>query len=334
MTKHSPIATPDQPQDSGRSLLERAARAYAFDDIFRASAPAPAPVPVESAPQIVTPPAPAPVAPAETVAPETDTQPVSAMPVHAPVWDGPVESVDTISLAEQGYIVPGGSVTAMSEEFRIVKRQLLRNVADIHGKSATKAHRILIGSALPGEGKTFCAVNLALSMAAEQDMDVLLVDADFGKPSVMKALGLERDGFVRAGLMDALLDPSIDVEGLVIRTDVPNLSVLPAGRAVNNDTEILASASTVKVLDALSTGHRDRIILFDSPPALAASPAAALATHVGQLLIIVRADQTSENALRDAVGLLSGCETIQLLLNGVKFSTSGRRFGSYYGKGA
>lgn len=290
------------------SLLERAAGIYDFGEALRGRA-APA---VDAG---AVPPAPAFVAP--------------AMPAFTPsTWTGPIQPVDRLALAEAGFILPDGPVTAIGEEFRIVKRELLA-IAAANAAVSPSGMRILICSAHPGEGKTFCAVNLALSLAAEKDIEVLLVDADFANPSVLSQLGLEGS----AGFMDALADPAVAVEECVIRTDIPALAVLPAGRQTNNDTEYLASSRMEMVLDRLAAGHPNRIILFDSPPLLAASPASVLAVHVGLALLVVRADRTPENALRDAAGLLKGCAQVQLLLNGVKFSASGRRFGTYYGKG-
>jgi len=195
------------------------------------------------------------------------------------------------------------------------------------GRTARHGERILVCSAHPGEGKTFCAVNLALSIAAEKDNEVLLVDADFAKPSVLSTLGLPGG----PGLMDALADPEVMVEECIIPTDIPGLSVLPAGNQTGSDTEYLASVRTRAILDRLTAQSPSRIVIFDSPPALAASPASELAMHVGQALMVVRADVTGEAALRDAVGILSGCADIKLLLNGTRFSPTGRRFGTYYG---
>ena len=213
-------------------------------------------------------------------------------------------------------------VSAIAEEFRIVKRQLLLAAV---GDPANRM--ILVCSPQPGDGKTFCAVNLALSLASERDVEVLLVDADFAKPSILSTLGLAGG----PGLMDALADPAIDVERLIIRTDVPKLSVLPAGTHSHDDTEHLASVRTAFVLKGLVERHPSRIVIFDSAPALAASPASVLALHTGQALMVVRADKTGESQLREALSLLGGCANIQLLLNGVSHSPGGRRFGSYYG---
>src|SRR4029078_8618038 len=132
----------------------------------------------------------------------------------------------------QGFIVPEGSVTATLEEFRIVKRQLLLQVADLRSQGAgSAAQGVLIRAPHAGEGKTYCAVNLALAIAAEKESEVLLVDADFAKPSVLGALGLPAG----RGAVDALADPSLDVAELVLGTDVPHLKVLPAGDATNRD---------------------------------------------------------------------------------------------------
>jgi exopolysaccharide/PEP-CTERM locus tyrosine autokinase len=215
----------------------------------------------------------------------------------------------------------------LAEEFRLVKRQLLLTARAIEESGGTRSQTILVCSAKPGEGKTFCSINLALSLAAERDVEVLLVDADFAKPDVMARLGLD-DG---PGLLDALADPAIDVETCIVRTDIPKLSLLPAGTRTNDDTELLTSRRTYQVLDALVSNDPSRIVIFDSPPALAASPASVLAAGVGQVMMVVRADHTGDSDLREAVQLLDGCAHIQLVLNSVTFTPGGARFGSYYG---
>ena len=250
-----------------------------------------------------------------------------AAPAVVPTRQG---TIDRERLAASGMIVPGAAVSGISEEYRIVKRELIRNFAGSGSRPVLpRGHRVLIGSANPGEGKTFSAVNLALSLAVETDHDVLLIDADIAKPSVLNALGLE-DG---PGLMDALADPHLPLGDCLIQTDIPGLKVMPAGTAHMHDTELLASARTETLLAQLEAGAPGRIIILDSPPVLAASPAAVLAGHVGQLIMVVRADTTLESALRDAIGLMGACPHIQLLLNGVKYSPGGRRFGTYYGQG-
>jgi exopolysaccharide/PEP-CTERM locus tyrosine autokinase len=319
MNKHTPIKPP-------ASLLERANELYDFGAALRGGAPAPAPIVDEQTVE---------TAPVKPVAPAVAPAAVMVSPTPAPRsptrGTKPVAKVDRERLLSLNFIDPYGSVTGLSEEFRIVKRQLLLAARGGKGVDAIPhGERILICSANPNEGKTFCAVNLALSMASEKDNRVLLVDADFAKPSVLARLGIEGG----RGLMDALADPAIDVEDLVIETDIEGLSILPAGAQTNQDTEYLAASRTAAVLDQLTRHDPSRIIIFDSPPALAASPASVLALHVGQAVMVVHADVTTDSALRDALSLLSGCEHIQLLLNRAKFSPTGRKFGNYYGYGA
>lgn len=270
--------------------------------------------------------APLPEVPAAVVLPplEPVRQPGIA-PARRPAVD-PVP-IDRTLLAEGGMLVPGGPVTALAEEFRLVKRQLLATAADVEKRDADAARMILICSAQPGDGKTFCAINLALSLATERDLNVLLVDADFAKPDILDRLGLQAE----RGLLDALSDPAIDVETLVIPTDVPQLSILPTGTRTTADTELLRSDHARAVLETLLAADPERIILFDSPPALAASPSAVLATLVGQTVLVVRADRSSEPDLREAVALLDGCDEIQLLLNATSYRADGPRF-AYYGQ--
>ncbi len=351
MTEQTRIPVP--PESEPASLIERAVSTFDLGSF------APPPVPANLAPPVPKPavrnnsklareavsPARLPATPAtpenpaaearfESASATAGTGPAPAEPLATAevpvVFSGPFHPVNRTRLKEQGLIVPEGSVTGLLEEFRIIKRQVLLQAADLRGhKVGPKAQRVLICSPHPGEGKTYCATNLALSIAVEKESEVLLVDADFAKPSILSALGLPGG----AGLMDALSDPSIDVADCVLGTDIPGLWVLPAGNATNSDSEFLSTSRTATVLDQLTRGAPNRIVIFDSPPALAASPAAELAKFVGQALVVVRADRTGQGSLEDAISLLSACPNIQLLLNAVHFSPSGRRFGSYYGYG-
>lgn len=349
MTKHSKIPVPGQEDDAraagaeAASLIERVVRNY---DLIKL---APAPIPED----LIPPPSKrrryrradevieeAEVAPVAAVAPTTEVVEPEAIsaparqapaPVPNPVrFKGKHHPVDRQHLREQGLIVPEGSVTTLLEEFRIIKRQLLSNAAELARQGmGPAAQRVLICSPHPGEGKSFTAVNLALAIAAEKESEVLLVDADFAKPSVLSMLGLPGG----PGLMDALADPKVDVADCVIGTDIAGLWVLPAGGATTSDSEYLSTSRSRAVLDRLTEGAPNRFVIFDSPPALAASPAAELAKYVGQAVVVARCDRTGQGALEDAIKLLSACPNIQLLLNAVHFSPSGRRFGSYYGYG-
>jgi protein-tyrosine kinase len=308
----------------GGSLIERAAEIYDFSKAVRAPVMAPVPA-VEMLPEVEALPEVA-IKPAANAA-------ANVAPVAAPIrrsrrHESAIVPVDTDRLRDAGFIVPDGPPGALVEEFRLVKRQLILNAnGGAKGQPLERGRMILVCSAQPNEGKTFCAVNLALSLASERDTEVLLVDADVAKPEVLSTLGLEGG----AGLMDALGDPSIDVEDLIIRTNIAKLSVLSAGRAARDDTELLASARTRDILESLATVNPNRIVIFDSAPALAASPASVLALMVGQVLMVVRADRTTEAELQDAIALVDGCPKISLLLNATSFAGGTRSFGSYYG---
>jgi capsular exopolysaccharide synthesis family protein len=323
MTEQSKI---DRAGARPASLFERADAAFGLDP--RGGGPKVPPV----APDL--PPVPeAPRQPAPRPQPEARPQPApivaepQAAPAPEPVaFCGPFARIDREQLRDAGLIVPEDPVTGLLEEFRIVKRELL---ADARAGDSALARRILVCSPHQGEGKTYCATNLAIALAAERGIEVLLVDADMVKPSIADRFGIEAE----RGLMDALADPALRPEELVIATDIEGLFVLPAGTASASDAEYLASARTAAVLDRLTQGAPDRIVIFDTPPALAASPAAELAQHVGQALLVVRADETSRAALEDAQQLLSACGNIKLLLNAARYSPSGRRFGSYGTRG-
>ncbi len=296
-----------------------------------AAAPAPTPTPAP-----VPPPVPAPAPVEEPVAELAEPMLALGVPsesepqIATARGSADVAPIDLAVLEQGGMLIPGGPITPLAEEFRMVKRQLLLTARAVAAKdtakAADRARMILVCSAQPNEGKTFCAINLALSMATEKDVEVLLVDADFAKPDVLSRLGLPAG----PGLLDVLAGSVANAEDCIIDTDIPQLSVLPAGARSVSDTELLASDRARAVIDALAEANPRRIVIFDSPPALAASPASVLALHVGQVMLVVRADKTSESDLRQAVNTLDGCEHIQLVLNSVSFQPGGRRFGSYY----
>lgn len=288
------------------SLIERASEAYDFGSVF---------LPRETG-----------SVPAQAGAVAAVAMPLDKDPACAGAQIATAGTIDRDRLREAGFLLPDTPIGTLAEEFRLVKRQLLMR----SGEETAKDRMVLICSAQPNEGKTFCAVNLALSLASERDREVLLVDADVAKPEVMSTLGLSGS----AGLIDAIADPDANVEDFVIQTDIPKLSVLPAGRASNDDTELLSSARAAAIIESLAANNPRRIVILDSAPALAASPATVLAHRVGRVLVVVRADRTKEADLREAVMLLDGCDDISLLLNGASFFGTNRTYGSYYGADA
>ena len=332
MTEHRNIPLPEDGKPRQPTLLERAESALGIGGFKPASVPRNLAPPVNRQVRRERDAQPA-VASAAQPAGTADA-PGPAVRAAAPVRDlppvrftHPVCTVDRQRLAHHGLISPGVHAGALLEEFRIVKRNLVQAARDAAARGeGARAQRILVSSPLPGEGKTFTAANVALALAAEKDLEVVLVDADFAKPSLLSMFGLPKG----PGLMDALANPAIAVEDCVIPTDLDGLHVLPAGGQTNSDSEYLTSDRTAQVLDRLTQGSPNRLVVFDTAPALAASHAAELAKHVGQAVVVARADRTGQSALEDTLSLLSRCRDLKLLLNAAHFSPSGRRFGAYY----
>jgi protein-tyrosine kinase len=221
--------------------------------------------------------------------------------------------VDRNRLRELSLITPDGVRTPVAESFRRIKRQILANVAKPK-PGAPPANLVMVTSALEGEGKTYCAINLAISMALERDHTVLLVEADVAKPSVSRMLGLHAEG----GLMEVLLDRHVHLGDVLWKTDIGRLTVLPAGKAHQHGTELLASDTMRGLLRDMAERYHDRIIIFDSPPLLAASEAGALASQVGQIVVVVEAGKTSEAVLKHALGRIDTSRVAGLLLNKVE----------------
>ncbi|KWV93477.1 AAA family ATPase [Erythrobacter sp. YT30] len=315
MSEHSKI---EKSGNKKPSLLERANTQFGFDKVDAVKVPS-------DLPDGKRPVATAAPASSDRADSQKALEPV-AETEYAVALSGSQCVVDRAWLRSEGLIVPEDPVTELLEEFRIVKREI---IADARAGQDKRSRRILISSPHPGEGKTYCAVNLAIALAAERDVEVVLVDADMMHPSIIDRLGITEEESDGLGLMDAIADPSIKVETLVRKTDIEGLFVLPAGTGSAGDSELLSSSRTAEAFDRLTAGAPNRFVIFDTPPALAASTAAELAAHVGQTVLIVRAGETGRAALEDARQLLSACHDIKLLLNAAQFSPSGRRFGDY-----
>lgn len=261
--------------------------------------------------------------PEQQVKSSADAKPAAE---KAPARTSRQGSIDLVSLRERGFIVPDAPPNVTAEEFRLIKRSLLVRAAERHHGGPDNSNLILVTSAQPGEGKTFSSINLALSIASEQDYTVLLVDADFAKPEVLSTLGLEGG----KGLVDVIADRSLDLSECLIRTNVPNLSVLPAGRQHHLTTELLASDRMEEIVSEIAQRYSDRIIIFDSPPALASSAASVLAMHMGQTIFVVESERTSETQVRESLSLLSACPNVNMILNKTQVNFAEHKFGTYY----
>jgi len=239
------------------------------------------------------------------------------------------EEVDLIGLREGGYITPDMPPNLMAEEFRIIKRSLLLNAFSKGTQKSRHSNIVLVTSSNPGEGKTFCAINLALSIATEQDTTVLLVDADFSKPEILNRLGVSGG----RGLMDVVADNELGIGDCLIRTNIPNLVMLPAGRQHNLTTELLASDRMEAIVEELANRYPDRLVIFDSPPVLASSAASVMALYMGQTVFVIHAEETTEPQIKESLNMISACDNISLLLNQTRYSGGNKKFASYYGYG-
>jgi len=233
-------------------------------------------------------------------------------------------------LNDNKYITDRDEFSNLAEQYRLIKRPLLMNATGKGVAPIEKGNLIMVVSALPGEGKTFTSLNLALSMAMERDTTVLLVDGDVGNPSLSRMLGLVE----QPGLTDVLLDTELDLGDVILDSNIPGLKVLPAGRMHTNSTELLASDKMVALTDELEMRYANRIVLFDSPPLLITTQSSVLAQQMGQILVVVDAGETSQQAVIDAIEMLDKSKVIGTVLNKQRWRFGQQKYGYYYGYGS
>jgi protein-tyrosine kinase len=219
--------------------------------------------------------------------------------------------LDLARMRELGMVTAAGGRTALVEDFRIIKRPLIKKAFAERAPGDLPGNLIMVTSSLPGEGKTYCAINLAMSIAMELDHTVLLIDADVARPSVLRTLGLP----AQRGLMDILVDESLDLSDVMLRTNVPTLAILPAGTGTPRATELLASAAMTNLVMEIAHRYPDRIVIFDSPPLLLTSEARVLASHMGQIVVVVESETTTQHAVKESLSQLEGIANVNLIYN-------------------
>ncbi|MBB1077085.1 AAA family ATPase [Rhodoferax sp. 4810] len=217
--------------------------------------------------------------------------------------------------------------STLAEECRLIKRPLLANIDRKGADIADNANLIMVTSALPNEGKTFTAINLAMSIAAERDRTVLLVDGDVARPSVASRLNIQN----RAGFIDLLEGTYETVADVLVHTNIHNFRLITAGRLHEGANELLASERMTTVVDELSSRYHDRVIIFDSPPLLVTTESAVLASKMGQIMLVVAAEQTPQYAVVDAISRLGENQIIGLILNKYRPGLGNRYYGTNYG---
>ncbi|PWG62690.1 XrtA-associated tyrosine autokinase [Sediminicurvatus halobius] len=256
----------------------------------------------------------------------------SPEPGIQPAVDRPAHPLDPERMRRLGLLTPDEDRGRVAEEFRTLKRPLIRNAFGQNGPAIRNGNLIMVTSALPREGKTFCTINLALSITREIGRTVMLVDADVARPSILHYLGLQG---AELGLLDVLGGHVGNLSDVILRTDVPNLTVVPAGRNYSQSTELLASDAMAALGQEMAERYPDRIVLFDSPPLLATTEASVLATHMGQILVVVQAMRTAQNAVSSALEQIEGCDVVMTMLNRVtRLPGLDYQYGYGYGYGS
>jgi len=245
------------------------------------------------------------------------TSPVSALNEEVPI---------AARLRALHMLVQGSDLGAnVADEYRRIKRPLLSNA---FGKTASLVDRgnlIMVTSSVPGEGKTYTSVNLALAIAQERDNTVLLVDCDSTRQGVSRMLGLQG----RPGLVDVLEDENTEISDVLLRTDIPGLVVLPAGRQHDYIVELLASHRMSDLVDEISSRYHDRIVVFDVPPLLPTPQTQIMAGLVGQIVFVIETGRTPQSAVAEALEMIPAEKAIGLVLNKTEKLSS--RGGYYYG---
>lgn len=232
--------------------------------------------------------------------------------------------IDIEDLMARNILTPQTKRNRTLEEFRLIKRMVLSMRWD---PTDAPGNTIIVTSALPSEGKTTTAINLAMSIAAEEDLRVLLVDADFIKPDALRQLGVSAS----KGLIDVIQDPRMDIADVMLRTNIEKLSLIPSGQLHDRCTELLASARMRDLINELASRYEDRILIFDSPPVLATTESVTLASHMGQIVFVVQAGRTKRQSVTNALELLGERRHLGLVLNRTSTGLGSTEFGSYYG---
>lgn len=232
-------------------------------------------------------------------------------------------AVDAVALERGGMVDWSRTRSRISEEFRLVQRQILRSAFG-PGAEPGFSNLLMVTSARPGEGKSFTSVNLAGSIARQGDHHVLLVDADSKRDSFCYSLGLAE----ARGLLDLVANPKLDPAPLIVKTPIERLSILPVGRERERSAELFSTKEMTRLIQSLGRRYADRLLILDAPPCLSTSDPAVLAPVVGQILFVVEADRTQRDEVEASLDLIQACQTITLVLNKQQIS-SRYTFGAY-----
>lgn len=261
-----------------------------------------------------------------------------AIPAVPPVQEEPPRphvvsrqvDLDLDAMAAAGLVSPNAPRSHIADQYRVIKRPLIANAMGKGAVPIANGNLIMVTSAVAGEGKSFTALNLAMSIATELDNTVMLVDADVARPSILRMLGLPAS----RGLLDLLVDDKAELSQVLLKTNIDKLTLLPSGTPHTRATELLASDAMTLLIEDISKRYSDRIVIFDSPPLLLTTESRVLASHMGQIVVVVHAEKTLQSDVEHALSTIEACPVKMMVLNQAKAGgVGGYGYGQGYGYG-
>ena len=233
--------------------------------------------------------------------------------------------VDLELLKSTNALVPSDARSKIAEEYRVIKRPIIKNAFGGGAEHIDNANIVMVTSSLPNEGKSFNAINLAMSVVMEMDYTVMLVEADVAKPALTKYLGIPQ---YDKGLVDYLLQDGARLQDYLLHTDIPKLTVLPAGHNNARYSELLSSQNMKNLAQELSHRYSDRLVIIDAPPLLSTNDAVTLSGYAGQVVLVIESGKTEHSVVKEAVNQLDRDQTIGVILN-KSFGASKSVYGTY-----
>lgn len=206
-----------------------------------------------------------------------------------------------------------------AEQFKLLKAQIL------YEPEGSFPSPIAITSALPGEGKSFVSANLALSIAQQPDLHVLLIDCDLRKPQVHALFGCR----ARPGLSEYLTN-GVELADILVKTPETRLTLIPAGAPPENPSELLSSKRMSNLLREVSSRYEDRVIILDTPPVAMTAEGNTLAKIVEAVLLVVRHNYSPKEQLKELVKRMGSEKIMGTVLNHMdKYAQNYSRYRKY-----
>lgn len=231
-------------------------------------------------------------------------------------------ALNIAALEQAGMVVGRKPRTRIAEEFRIIADQVLRTIPA--GPAAGTSNLLMVTSARPGEGKSFTSLNLGASIALHGRRPVLIADIDAKQRSITHELGLQN----RPGLLDLAAQPSLKPEDVLVRTAIGKLAFLPIGMPQADACGASGEHAIGTVIEWLARRLPNHTVVLDAPPCLSTSDPSTIAPVVGQIVMVVQAEQTQRSEIEAGLDLIKACPHITLLLNKIRLTTN-YTFGAY-----